>query len=102
MKKCFNCKELLTLDKFDIDKIKYQLKSDKGTCKVCIECEIERTLNDLSTVKFNYEINKFEVIKFENKEEVKQYYNLKYAKEFNNQSEVGGYFNTVTFYKRCT
>jgi hypothetical protein len=78
MKKCFKCKELLALDKFNVDNRKYQLPADKGTCKVCIKCEIERTLNDLSTVKFNYEIDKFEVIKFENKEQVKQYYLKKY------------------------
>jgi hypothetical protein len=78
MKKCFNCKELLTLDKFDVSRKSGLLKSDLGRCRVCIKCEIERTLNDLYTVKFNYEINKFEVIKFENKEEVIQYYLKKY------------------------
>jgi hypothetical protein len=74
MKECFNCKELLTLDKFKVDNRKYQLPANKGTCKVCIKCEIERTLNDLSTVKFNYETDKFEVIKFENENEVREYY----------------------------
>ena len=74
MKKCFLCKELLPLEEFDVDNRKYQLKTDMGTCKVCRKCELERAIRDLSTVKFNYEINKFEVIKFENEDEVREYY----------------------------
>ncbi len=74
MKKCFLCKELLPLEEFDVDNRKYQLKADMGTCKVCRKCELERAIRDLSTVKFNYEINKFEVIKFENEDEVREYY----------------------------
>lgn len=74
MKKCFLCKELLPLEEFDVDNRKYQLKADMGTCKVCRKCELERAIRDLSTVKFNYETNKFEVIKFENEDEVREYY----------------------------
>jgi len=74
MKKCFRCKELLDLSEFDVDNRKYQLKADMGTCKVCKSCEIDRAIKDLSTVKFNYETNKFEVIKFENEDDVKRYY----------------------------
>lgn len=74
MKNCFLCKELLPLEEFDVDNRKYQLKADMGTCKVCKKCELERAIRDLSTVKFNYETNKFEVIKFENEDEVREYY----------------------------
>jgi hypothetical protein len=74
MKNCFLCKELLSLEEFDVDNRKYQLKADMGTCKVCRKCELERAIRDLSTVKFNYETNKFEVIKFENEDEVREYY----------------------------
>jgi hypothetical protein len=45
-----------------------------GTCKVCKKCELERTLKDLSTVKYNYELEKFEVIKFNNEKEVYDFF----------------------------
>lgn len=73
-KKCFRCKIEKSLDKFQEDKRKYQLPSDLATCKVCIECNIERALEDLSLVFFNFEENKFEVVKFEDKEEVIKYF----------------------------
>jgi hypothetical protein len=74
MKNCFLCKELLPLSDFKVDNRKYQLKADMGTCKVCKKCELERTLKDLSTVKYNYELEKFEVIKFNNEKEVYDFF----------------------------
>jgi hypothetical protein len=74
MKNCFRCKELLPLSDFEVDNRKYQLKADMGTCKVCKKCELERALKDLSTVKYNYELEKFEVIKFNNEEEVYDFF----------------------------
>jgi len=74
MKKCFRCKLQKSLSAFDVDRRKYQLPSDLGTCKVCIKCNLERALKDLSTIKFNFEDNKFEVKKFENKEEAIKYF----------------------------
>ena len=74
MKNCFRCKELLPLSDFKVDNRKYQLKADMGTCKVCKKCELERTLKDLSTVKYNYELEKFEVIKFNNEKEVYDFF----------------------------
>lgn len=73
-KKCFRCKIEKSLDKFQEDKRKYQLPSDLSTCKVCIHCNIERALEDLSTCTFNFDENKFEVMKFENQEEVIKYF----------------------------
>ena len=74
MKECFNCKELLPLSEYKVSRKSGLLKSDLGRCRVCRKCELERAIRDLSTVKFNYEINKFEVIKFENENEVREYY----------------------------
>lgn len=74
-KKCFTCKQELPLSDFDVDRRKYQLKADKGTCKVCKECEYKKALVDMSTIKFDFEINKFTIIKFESKEEVDKFFN---------------------------
>lgn len=74
-KKCFRCKTEKSLDKFQEDRRKYQLPSDLGTCKVCIQCNVERALEDLSTCAFNFGENKFEIVKFHNKEEVIKYFN---------------------------
>jgi len=76
-KQCFNCKVYKNLTDFDIDNRKYQLKVDMGRCKVCIQCEITKTLADLSCCRFNYDTNKFEVIKFDNKEQVLLYFKEK-------------------------
>ena len=73
-KKCFSCKIEKPLSQFKPDKRKYQLKADKKTCKVCNSCEFDRASKDLSVVRFNFEIEKFEVIKFENKEQVLKYF----------------------------
>jgi hypothetical protein len=43
-KKCFNTKKKLPLFMFQKDNSKYQLKADKGTCKVCRYCNIKKSL----------------------------------------------------------
>ena len=74
-KKCFTCKQELPLSDFDVDRRKYQLKSDKGTCKVCKECEYKRALEQMSTIKFNFDTNKFDIINFETVDEVNKFFN---------------------------
>jgi hypothetical protein len=74
-KKCFLCKELKHLAEYDPDNRKYQIKADLNTCKVCKKCDFERALNELSITQLNNE-GKFEVIQFENKEEVIKWYKL--------------------------
>jgi hypothetical protein len=76
-KKCFTCKIEKPLNQFDIDRMKYQLKSDKGTCKVCKECELNKALKTLSIIRYNFEIMKFEIINFDNADEVLNYFNKK-------------------------
>lgn len=74
VKKCFLCKVAKSLYEYDPDRRKYQLKPDMNTCKVCKICDYNRALNELSVVRYDYEIEKFEVIHFNNKDEVKQFY----------------------------
>lgn len=74
MKKCFRCREELPLTNFREDKMKYQLKCDKGRCKVCIKCDYERASEGLSIVRFNFETKKFESIEFENIQELDLYF----------------------------
>lgn len=74
-KKCFRCKIEKPLSEFDVDRMKYQLKNDKGTCKVCKDCEFQRALELLSVCRFNFETEKFEVIKFKDIKEVYVYFN---------------------------
>ena len=76
-KKCFLCKELKHLSEYDPDNRKYQLKPDLNTCKVCKVCDFNRALKELSVVRFNFETTKFEVINFENQEQVIEYYESK-------------------------
>lgn len=76
-KKCFACKKELPLTYFAVDRRKYQLKSDKGTCKVCFDCEEERALKTLSLIRFNFQKNEFEIITFETKEDVYNYFTHK-------------------------
>jgi hypothetical protein len=73
-KKCFLCKVLKPLSEYDPDNRKYQLKPDMNTCKVCKVCELKRAIESLSIVRYNYEIEKFEVINFKDEEDVKRYY----------------------------
>ena len=74
-KQCFTCKQELPLSDLDVDTRKYQLKADKGTCKVCKECEYEKALVDMSTIKVNFETNKFDIINFETVDEVNKFFN---------------------------
>jgi predicted metal-binding protein len=76
-KKCFTCKIEKTLNQFDVDRMEYQLKTDKGTCKVCKDCELNKALKTLSIIRYNFEIMKFEIINFNNHDEVLNYFNKK-------------------------
>lgn len=73
-KKCFQCKKSFTLDKFSLDRRKYQLPIDKGRCKVCIKCNKANTMRDMSTIRFNFEENKFQIITFTSKNQINKFY----------------------------
>lgn len=77
MKKCFNCKVEKPLSEFEINRMKYQVKADLGTCIVCKECELARALEALSVIKYDFTINKFVTIDFQTKEEVVEYFKNK-------------------------
>lgn len=76
-KKCFSCKIEKPLSEYKPDNRKYQLKADKNTCKFCTSCEFKRAIRRLGVVRFNFETSKFEVIDFENEEEVVKYFKEK-------------------------
>ena len=73
-KKCFSCKEILPLNAYKPDKRKYQLKNSKGRCVVCHECCLEKALEKMSCIRFDYELDKFVVHNFENEQEVIEFY----------------------------
>jgi len=73
-KQCFQCKKHLILDRFSLDRRKYQLPTDKGRCKVCIKCNKNNALKDMSTIRFNFKENKFETIEFKSKNQINIFY----------------------------
>jgi hypothetical protein len=73
-KQCFSCKKELSLNKFPHDFRKYQRESDKGKCKVCINCEEDKALINLTVIRFNTDINKFHIISFNSKKEVQKHF----------------------------
>lgn len=73
-KQCFKCKKYLNLNKFSLDRRKYQLPHDKGRCKVCIKCNKEDALINMSTIRFNFQENKFETIEFKSKNQINIFY----------------------------
>lgn len=70
MKKCFYCKIEKPLEAYQVNNRKYQVKADKGRCISCKQCFMEQSIKDLSVIYFNFEINKYEIVKFETKEQV--------------------------------
>lgn len=73
-KKCFTCKVEKPLSEFEVNRMKYRLKSDLGVCIVCKDCELARALEALSIVKYDFTINKFVIIDFQTKEEVLEHF----------------------------
>jgi predicted metal-binding protein len=57
------------LEKYKDNTRKYQIKSYKGKCMVCKACSFHNALDKLSIVRFDFEENKFKLIKFNNKYE---------------------------------
>ena len=70
VKKCFTCKRKYPLFFFLDDDSKYQVKAEKGKCKVCRFCNIKSSLKTNSIFarvdgKFTtIEMSKFEIIKY--------------------------------------
>jgi hypothetical protein len=73
-KNCFTCKQELPLNAFNPSSMKYQLKTDKNVMRVCKKCTFFKVIKQLSMIKYNFEIMKFEIIEFENAGEVAEYF----------------------------
>ena len=71
---CFKCKQYKELDKFNDNRMKFQLKSQFGKVQLCKECLIERAKENMNDLQYNFEIGKFETIEFKNKQEIREYY----------------------------
>ncbi|CAB5218483.1 hypothetical protein UFOVP211_22 [uncultured Caudovirales phage] len=82
-KRCFECRQIKQLTEFSINRRKYCLPSDKGTNICCIECNINRAKRQMSAVQFNFETNKYEIINFNNEQEIEKYYETERSKRTN-------------------
>jgi len=76
-KRCFRCDKIKPLDAFNVNRMKYQLKSDKGHCITCIKCMIKHTSADMKGMIYNFDTGKFEVKYFKTKKEIKEHYERK-------------------------
>ena len=72
--KCFQCGVDKPLEKYKDNTRHYQIKSYKGKCIVCKACSFHTALDKLSIVRYDFEENKFKLIKFNNKYEVLDFY----------------------------
>jgi uncharacterized CHY-type Zn-finger protein len=59
-KNCFTCKQELPLNAFNPSSMKYQLKTDKNVMRVCKKCTFFKSIKQLSMIKYNFEIMKFD------------------------------------------
>ena len=73
-KRCFRCDKIKPLDAFNINRMKYQLKSDKGHATTCKKCMIKHTSADMKGMIYNFDTGKFEVKHFKTKKEIKEHY----------------------------
>lgn len=71
--KCFRCKKKKPLRDFPDNKRHYQIKSWKGKCCSCFSCSLKWSLETMSAVRFNFETNQFDIIKFKTKQEVRKF-----------------------------
>ena len=72
-KRCFSCKKFKPLNSFTPNKRKYQLKADKGRCLVCYSCTKKRITENMSAISFNFETNKYDIIRFTTKKSLSEY-----------------------------
>lgn len=82
MKKCFTCKVEKPLSEFEVNRMKYQVKADLGTCIVCKECELAKAIKTLSVIKYDFEQGKFVLIKFNTENEVINYFKQNYESNY--------------------
>lgn len=62
-KTCFTCKRTKPLFLFKLNKMKYQIKSNKGVVTECRVCSVKRLYKqDGYVVKYNFELKKFQVV----------------------------------------
>ena len=70
MKKCFDCQRTYPLFMFFKSKMGYQRPNDYGVVKVCRICNDKKWSRDMSAWLYDFNINKFQLIKFKNKWEI--------------------------------
>ncbi len=64
---CYKCQTIKPLTEFGINRMKFQLKSQKNRVFCCISCEIKNFEKNGERFEFNFETEKFEA-RFDRKE----------------------------------
>ena len=67
--RCFECKIEKPLSKYKPNRRLYQVKANKGMCIICKKCVLYNALTKLYVVRYNFDENKFEIIKFKDANE---------------------------------
>ena len=67
--KCFECKIEKPLSKYRPNRRHYQVKANKGMCIICKKCVFHSAITKLYVVRYNFDENKFEIIKFKDANE---------------------------------
>lgn len=65
---------MLPLENFTENKRQYTLKTDLGRNRVCKLCTFERSVKSKSLIQYNFEIRKFDNIKFDDIGKVAEYF----------------------------
>ena len=73
--KCFECKIEKPLSKYVPNRRKYQIKSNKGRCIICKKYVFHSAITKLYVVRYNFDENKFEIIKFKDANEAVEFIN---------------------------
>ena len=71
--KCFECKIEKPLSKYAPNRRKYQIKAYKGMCMICKKCALHNAITKLQVVRYNFDENKFEIIKFKDANEAVEF-----------------------------
>jgi hypothetical protein len=73
--KCFECKIEKPLSKYAPNRRKYQIKSNKDRCIICKKYVFHSSITKLYVVRYNFDENKFEIIKFKDANEAVAFIN---------------------------
>ena len=73
--KCFKCRIDKPLSKYAPNRRKYQIKSHKGMCIICKQCNLLTAIRKLKVVRYDFEENTFKIINFKDANEAVEFVN---------------------------